>query len=544
MAAATLDDVTSVPGTTHLVDLQGTMDAPHEKHKDIVLVPAPSQDPEDPLNWTPRRKLLHMFCIFIYCLFVGMASAAVYSVLVPLSIDSGLSVADLNAGTGYMFLFFGLGCIVFQPLALQYGKRPVFIFSMLATLAIQVWSAYCTTNGQWIANKILQGFVGSPIESLCEISVADLYFTHERAKYMAMYAFSLTSSNILAPIFAGFIYDGQGYKWVLYWPAIGCGLGAIILFFLMEETNYDRAPVIDSTAHEPHGHADSTASAEAVGQETKLPVSTDTETEHGREVVSYHRKTYWDKLKLLDKPRPNLLLTMAARPFLFLSLPVVVYCGFGYGAAIMWSNLMTGTSSLVLSYPPYSFEADMVGLFSIASLLGVAVGCLCGGPISDWIALRLARRNGGILEAEHRLWIYVYPTVIFPAALILWGVGAAHHVHWFGLAVGSFLFSTGVAVTVITMVSYCIDTYKDLSSEAMVTIIVIRNSMAFGIGYAITPWVKLGYQDAFIIAAFMSMAACLVFLVMVVWGKQMRVKTAHLYRKFVKDGETLGLSHS
>jgi len=37
---------------------------------------------------------------------VGIASAAIYSVLEPISEDTGLTIADLNAGTGYMFLFF------------------------------------------------------------------------------------------------------------------------------------------------------------------------------------------------------------------------------------------------------------------------------------------------------------------------------------------------------------------------------------------------------------------------------------------------------
>jgi hypothetical protein len=37
-----------------------------------------------------------------------------------------------------------------------------------------IWAPYTTSNGQWIANKILQGFFGAPIESLCEISVSDL----------------------------------------------------------------------------------------------------------------------------------------------------------------------------------------------------------------------------------------------------------------------------------------------------------------------------------------------------------------------------------
>lgn len=37
-----------------------------------------------------------------------------------------------------------------------------------------LWAPYTTSNGQWIANKVLQGLVGAPIESLCEISVSDI----------------------------------------------------------------------------------------------------------------------------------------------------------------------------------------------------------------------------------------------------------------------------------------------------------------------------------------------------------------------------------
>lgn len=52
--------VDTVPGTVHLVDIEHTM---HTRHaaggaKDVVLVPTPSSDPDDPLNWSPRRKML------------------------------------------------------------------------------------------------------------------------------------------------------------------------------------------------------------------------------------------------------------------------------------------------------------------------------------------------------------------------------------------------------------------------------------------------------------------------------------------------------
>lgn len=52
-----------VPGTVQLVDV-GQDDAVAE----IVLHPRPSKDPEDPLNWSYRRKMLSTFCMFTYVL--------------------------------------------------------------------------------------------------------------------------------------------------------------------------------------------------------------------------------------------------------------------------------------------------------------------------------------------------------------------------------------------------------------------------------------------------------------------------------------------
>lgn len=57
-----------IPGTVHLVDLEGTMHARHAEgtgRRDIVLVPTPSDDPDDPLNWAPRRKLLSTTCMSV-----------------------------------------------------------------------------------------------------------------------------------------------------------------------------------------------------------------------------------------------------------------------------------------------------------------------------------------------------------------------------------------------------------------------------------------------------------------------------------------------
>lgn len=48
-----------IPGTVQLVDLDQRLGTRHARgHKDIILVPTPSANPEDPLNWSPGRKRL------------------------------------------------------------------------------------------------------------------------------------------------------------------------------------------------------------------------------------------------------------------------------------------------------------------------------------------------------------------------------------------------------------------------------------------------------------------------------------------------------
>jgi hypothetical protein len=59
-------EMASVPGTVHLVDLDHNMQARHAGNGDIILDPAPSSDPDDPLNWTPRRKLTSSICTNMY----------------------------------------------------------------------------------------------------------------------------------------------------------------------------------------------------------------------------------------------------------------------------------------------------------------------------------------------------------------------------------------------------------------------------------------------------------------------------------------------
>ena len=296
-----------------------------------------------------------------------------------------------------------------------------------------VWVPYTKTNGQWIASKILQGFFGAPVESLCEISVTDLYFTHERGAYLAIYGFLLAGSNFFAPIIAGFIADGQGWEWVLYWCAIFCAIGFVFCFFFMEETNYYRGEhtTPPQTGAQTPMIADDSVLATP---DEKHPVVES--VPEGTGTIVYKPKTYLDKLKPFAAgtfSRPNRLGGMILRPLIFLSFPVIFYAGFCYGANLVWFNVLNATASLILSGEPYNFAASMVGVAYVSPLISVAICTIYTGSFGNWFVIKMARRNNGVMEPEHRLWLFSTSLILLPFGLILWGVGAAHQVHWFGL---------------------------------------------------------------------------------------------------------------
>ncbi|KAG9846632.1 MFS general substrate transporter, partial [Aureobasidium melanogenum] len=128
--------------------------------------------------------------------------------------------------------------------------------------------------------------------------------------------------------------------------------------------------------------------------------------------------------------------------------------------------------------------------------------------------------------------------------LILWGVGAAQHVMWFGCVFAMGVIALTNTIGIQLSISYAVDSYKDLGGEAIVTVILVRNTMSFAIGYGITPWIDgMGLQNAFITAAFAGLAQCLTFLIMVKWGKDLRRKSAGRYAKYVQKMAESGLVH-
>lgn len=127
--------------------------------------------------------------------------------------------------------------------------------------------------------------------------------------------------------------------------------------------------------------------------------------------------------------------------------------------------------------------------------------------------------------------------IITPVGLILWGVGASRSISWGGLVVGMAMVGFTITIGGGIPINYTVDSYKDLSGEAMITVIIIRNTLSFGFNYGITPWITAsGLQNTFVAVAMISIAVTVTFLPMVKFGKALRRRSAKKYWRYVESG--------
>lgn len=327
------------PGSVHLLHVQGQSRSSDE----LVLVPKPSNHPDDPLNWKRWRKILHVSLIYLYTFTTGVGGTSTYSILVDMSRDTGLSLTQLNLGTAFVFLLAGWGNLIWQPMALAYGRRPTYLLSIIGCIAISEWTAWVDSFGSWAAARILYGFFVAPVEVLPEISIPDIFFAHERGAYVGGYSMTLAGSNFIAPFISGFMNDAIGWRWVQHWCALLLALNLLLAFFFQEESSWHRSEVeaetstgaIDVQMGQAVALGSSDQEAEK-GCSTEPPVESAASHSPGE---TYTRKSYWKKLGVWtnNKMTPEQIFRIAWRPILIIvQFPNILFAGMLYAFTNSW----------------------------------------------------------------------------------------------------------------------------------------------------------------------------------------------------------------
>jgi len=448
----------------------------------------------------------------------------------PVNAELGFSYTLLNdafaAGNGALCI----GGFILVPFALKFGRRPVYIFSTAVQCGMSVWYARMQNVADLMLINLLSCTVGALAEVMVQMTVADMFFFHERGLMNSIYYWFMITGATLSPLPGGFITSNEGWRWVWWWLAILLGVGLVVFIFCYEETMFCRSPIeTEPIAGQP--------------EKEEIVLKKDSEALKDTSQIgvlnidySIPQKSYWKKLALWSNSSMPLsqLFKHTYQPFLVIfTIPAVFFMSLQYGVLISCIVLPVTSLSSYMTIPPYNFNPTQIGLMGIPPFIGSSLGTLIGGFLSDYISLYLARRNGGVFEPEMRLWISVAFAPFVPMGIFMFGIGLNNGTNWLLPAFGLGITCFGVLPTSSAALTYLTDAYTDIIADSVIGVTFVRNAILTMFIFVLQPWTnRVGLTWVYVTFGLITTVILVGNLGFIYFGKKFRIRTAGRYQSF------------
>ncbi|KAH7147086.1 major facilitator superfamily domain-containing protein [Dactylonectria estremocensis] len=480
------------PGTMQLEDLTN-----QRQHRQVILQPVPSDDPNEPLNWSRSRKNANFALVCFYALIV-------YAI-----IDIG-TVEELNQSFAVSTAGLAIGGIIFIPFAFKFGRRPVYLLSIVIMVVTSIRQARMRTLGDLYGFNIVSGLAGSITETICALTIADLFFVHQRGSRTNILTIMICTGTYLAPVAAGYSAASQGWRWIWWWSSILAGVTLLLFALCYEET-----------VHTPIVRGDIPDDIDGIEQDRKSKItSADTlSIEQSNTLADIPLKSYCSG--------SSALFIHIYRPFILLfTFPGVAFVALVYGSQLAWLAILLNVQAIYFTLPLYNFSSSGVGLLNIPTFISSILGGFFSRQLSDYSIQWLARRNGGVYEPEMRLWLALPTILITPAGYFMFGLSVSQYIP----AVGLGIFGFGSIALGNVCVIYLMDSYRDVIGDASIGVVFVRNAFGTLTAMCLSPWIaKMGLYNMCTLSGCLCIAVSLLTVPMIIWGRRCREWTAARY---------------
>ncbi|CAM1508575.1 Fc.00g054230.m01.CDS01 [Cosmosporella sp. VM-42] len=494
-----------VPGTEVMTDIDGLSFYHNSDNPDsVVLIPQPTDDPHDPLNWSTFWKTLVIVNqgIFVIASIVPALSIAPLTPVFMQQWQSSLTEVALLTGVTVMML--GYCNFLIVPSCEIFGRRITLLICAVINLGACIWQATATSYGSFLGARILAGTGASANESIMNIVVTDIYFLHQRGKYVGSYFWCYFMGLFLGPIISGAVQDHASWR-VFFWACTGAqGLNIICLLAFFPETRRLRKeqlpPIVETEQisddngklETSSGHAEFVSPTQMRNLQAELVGS-------GKPSRAQFR-IFQD----MDRTAWRAVVRHFFTPAYIFFFPIIFWASMSMGSAANALLAVNLLQSPGLAAPPYNFTPAQVGYANFALVGGGVLGLAAAGPWSDYVSQKATERNKGIREPEMRLWSLTPFIAAAIIGLVAFGVGLQNKWPWPAVIIVGFGF-VGVQVVAIPTISitYAIDCYRPISGEIMAIATVCKNTFGFGMTYFINDW---AVSDGFIPPVMLLMA--------------------------------------
>ncbi|GAA5858755.1 hypothetical protein JCM8547_004973 [Rhodosporidiobolus lusitaniae] len=459
--------------------------------REVIWLEFPEGDPENPFNWSKRKKWQTAIIACVFTLLVAYAGTAFAMGTPSMMEELGCPHEVATLGLSVFPLGFGLGPLFTAPLSEAYGRYPMYFISCLIYLVFFIPTAYGQNIQTVIIARFIAGVAASTGSTLVGGTMADLFLTHERGLPMSFFSISAFAGTGLGPAVSGYIELKVGWRWVQWVQMMAAGVLAVAIIFFTRET---RGSVILSR------------------RARKLRKQTGDMRYQCRSDAERASLTVLIKVSMT---RPLYLLGTEAIVFFF-----SLWVGFAWGCLY----LLVEAVPLIFGNV-YGFNQGQVGLV----FYSVVVASFIGFGASFYQD-KLYRENVAKRGPEARLYASLIGGLVFPAGAFILAFSQGRG-HWMGPVVGLTMVFSGVYTIYLAVFSYLADCYTIYASSALSGQSLCRNLMAFFFPLVTTyMYNDMGYQWASFLAGCIALLLSATPWVLFRYGPTIRAKS-----KFAKE---------
>ncbi|KIM78033.1 hypothetical protein PILCRDRAFT_76019 [Piloderma croceum F 1598] len=389
-----------------------TISAEERPWKNDIVTFDSKDDPQNPKNWSYRRKA------FVTMLFglTTMCSTFASSVFSPafrfIAKEYNVSTEVVTLGLSLFVIGFVPGPIVFAPFSEMYGRRISVLLPMFTFICFSAATATAANLQTVMITRFFAGVMASSPVTTVGGGLADMYEQRERGTAVVFYSLAVVAGPTLGPVIGAAVSQSHlGWRWTEYLTVILTSVVVLADIVFLPETY---APVI------------------LTRKARKLRLKTGRWALHSRHETNDFTLRGFLETNLL---RPvKMIFTCLIFSFLsydMLPLKFCLYITDGilyllFGAVPIIYEQNRGWNTLQGSLP---FLAVLLGTF-FAAAVNAAYSQLVFAPNVD--------KHGGKTQPEKRLPPMMLGSITFPIGFFLLGWTSNPKIFWFPSVLGLF----------------------------------------------------------------------------------------------------------
>lgn len=198
-----------------------------------------TDDPDNPHNWSNRRRAMITLVICLYT-FVVYLSSAIYTTSQPGVMERfGVNKTEAALGLSLFVLGYGTGPLIFSPLSELpiIGRNPIYIITMFLFVIVSIPTVFVQNYAGLMVLRFLQGFFGSPCLASGGASVGDMYSLLHLPYALIAWVSAAYCGPALGPLLSGFSVPAKGWRWSLLEILWVSSAMFLVMFFFLPETS-------------------------------------------------------------------------------------------------------------------------------------------------------------------------------------------------------------------------------------------------------------------------------------------------------------------